>query len=733
MPRLGARNDLKSSESDVNFFQLRLAVKVPLLICASALVLSISVAVAAFFAGSAAVSSQTERTLRASAHGQAERIELYLSSIGDQINTFAAAGDTKKTFVEFLAGWKVAQRRGVDLNEGLKAHLEARTSGGKSNLYYGNVYDKNHDSIASYAATYKLADVIFVTLDGLVTYSTQGDLAFGKPIGETELNKTKLPTVVERIAKAERDRVANKTDDASHLEMAFVDFPGMKSGSERSAFYVVPIAVRDQLRGFVVAELDKAYVSSLFNDRSGLGETGRMLLIARSGEIVNSVEFANGTDNTSQAIDPSVFMEALSEEQVNRTLPDLDGEPYRLFGEPIETADGGWVVATVMSEREIRQPVVEMGLLQAVVSLVGLLLIAVAGIFLSRRMIAPLTRLTKAMEALAGGDMKVELDGTQRRDEIGEMTRTVAVFRNNLIERRKLELQSEEEEEARHHRQHSIDKLIGQFDGEVQAVLGQVDQNSEQMQQTAQVLSEVADQSAERAASAANSSKEASSNVQAVASAAEELAASIEEIGRRVGQTKDVVAGATETTRIANEKVAGLHAAAEKIGNVIVLIEAVAEQTNLLALNATIEAARAGEAGKGFAVVASEVKSLANQTANATDEISEQITAIQGSTEETVKAIETIASTMAEVDEFTVSLASAVDQQNAATGDISRNVQQASRGTSDVASGMSAVNSSIAETSQSATQALSVAGDVAQQTQILRGTVSRFLEKVAAV
>ena len=717
----------------MNFFQLRLAVKVPLLICASALVLSISVAVAAFFAGSAAVSNQTERTLRASAHGQAERIELYLSSIGDQINTFATAGDTEKTFVEFLAGWKVAERKNIDLNFALKAHQETIANGGKSDLYYGRVHDKNHNSIANFAATYKFADIIFVTLDGYVTYSTQGDLVFGKPIADTELNKTKLPKVVDSIAKAEQERVANKGDHTEHLKMAFVDFPGNQSGSDRSAFYVVPMLVRNQLRGFVLAELDKSFISSLFNDRSGLGESGRMLLIARSGEIINTVEFANGTDQTSQAVESSVFLDALSEEQVSRTLPSLDGEPYRLVGESIETDDGGWVVATVMSEREIRQPVTEMGMLQAVVSLVGLLLIALAGILLSRRMIAPLTRLTTAMEALAGGDMKVDLDGTERRDEIGEMTRTVAVFRNNLIERRKLELQSEQEEQARHHRQHAIDELIGEFDGEVQTVLGEVDQNSEQMQQTAQVLSEVADQSAERAASAVNSSKEASSNVQAVASAAEELAASIEEIGRRVGQTKDVVAGATKTTRIANEKVAGLHAAAEKIGNVIVLIEAVAEQTNLLALNATIEAARAGEAGKGFAVVASEVKSLANQTANATEEISEQITAIQGSTEETVKAIETIASTMAEVDEFTVSLASAVDQQSAATGDISRNVQQASKGTSDVATGMSAVNSTIAETSQSATQALAVAGDVARQTQNLRGTVSKFLEKVAAV
>ena len=88
-----------------------------------------------------------------------------------------------------------------------------------------------------------------------------------------------------------------------------------------------------------------------------------------------------------------------------------------------------------------------------------------------------------------------------------------------------------------------------------------------------------------------------------------------------------------------DERIGQLSRAAQQIGEVVKLITAIAEQTNLLALNATIEAARAGEAGRGFAVVASEVKSLASQTAKATDEISCHISGIQSATQDSVNAI----------------------------------------------------------------------------------------------
>jgi methyl-accepting chemotaxis protein len=199
-----------------------------------------------------------------------------------------------------------------------------------------------------------------------------------------------------------------------------------------------------------------------------------------------------------------------------------------------------------------------------------------------------------------------------------------------------------------------------------------------------------------------------------------------------VATASRIVNQVTENARTANLKVEGLATAAQRIGDVVSLIQDVAAQTNLLALNATIEAARAGEAGRGFAVVASEVKTLADQTAKATEDIKQQIAAIQASTNGAVDAMQSIVTTMGEVNTNTQEIAGAVQQQSAATSEISHSVRQAARGTEDVVAHMPGVTKAVDETSQSATQMLQVSRALSRQAEQLRHTVENFLRQVAA-
>ncbi len=363
----------------------------------------------------------------------------------------------------------------------------------------------------------------------------------------------------------------------------------------------------------------------------------------------------------------------------------------------------------------------------------SLLVAAAIGYFVVHRGLAkPLGATITDMTKLASGETDIDLVAVSRRDEIGEMARAVNVFNENAIARIRLEEEQNSEQEARYARQSRTESLIAEFRTAVADLLTSVSTNMEQMQGTAGVLTKIAEDTAERASQAVSVTSETSDSVQTAAASAEELNVSISEIGRQIGQTMKVTDEANKAAQSANEKISGLSEAAQKIGNVVSLIQGIAEQTNLLALNATIEAARAGDMGKGFAVVAGEVKALANQTGTATEEIAQQIRAIQETTDEAVEAIRLIGKTVEEVGGSTTSIAASVEQQSMATGEITKNIQRAADGSRHVAKGMTDVTRSASETTESAIQVEKVSIDASTRTGELRNLCDRFLEKVAA-
>jgi methyl-accepting chemotaxis protein len=300
----------------------------------------------------------------------------------------------------------------------------------------------------------------------------------------------------------------------------------------------------------------------------------------------------------------------------------------------------------------------------------------------------------------------------------------------DVTEQRVAELQRSSMQEMESRRA-LTDAAIAGFRDRVESVLKSVSDSGQAMQSTAVGLLGASEQASQRAESAVKASSEASANVAIAATAATELSESIAEISHQLVGATEVVRVSVNEAESANQQIAGLADAAQKIGDVVKLIRDIAGQTNLLALNATIEAARAGDAGRGFAVVASEVKSLAVQTAKATEEIAALILAVQGSSTAAVDAIRNIAGRMKEISSYTSAVANSVEQQNAVTGEISQNVAGAAQGTSTVVAVLGDVAGASTATRSSAETVLSASRSVESAVAKLRGEVETFLGQVA--
>ena len=284
--------------------------------------------------------------------------------------------------------------------------------------------------------------------------------------------------------------------------------------------------------------------------------------------------------------------------------------------------------------------------------------------------------------------------------------------------------------QATQDRVESFTDLAGNFEMNMASLVETMTSTKSDLQSSAKTMTSTAEDTSTKSTVVAAAAEETSANLQTVAAATEELSSSISEISRQVVDSNKVAQDAADEAQNVNEEVKGLAERATKIGEVVSIITDIAEQTNLLALNATIEAARAGDAGKGFAVVASEVKNLANQTAQATENISAQVGGIQGATQTAVDAILKITQTINKVSEGSTVIAAAVEEQGAATREIARNVEQASGGMQEVTVNISGVSNGSQEVGEKASLMLNLAGnltDVSDNVEELKGEFGEFI------
>ena len=363
------------------------------------------------------------------------------------------------------------------------------------------------------------------------------------------------------------------------------------------------------------------------------------------------------------------------------------------------------------------------------VAAIGLAIAWLSARYIGRDVSGALGRMTNVASRLARGEKDIEIPATRRQDEIGELARALEVF---LQAAWQVERMSNEQEMLRRERGEEMVRFAQRFETTVGEVVNGVASASAQLRVTAGSMASTAEHASQQTSNVSASIEQASHGVTAAAAASDEFAMSIGEISRQAAHSAELARKATDAANGADDTISALANSADQVGRIVELIQSIARRTNLLALNASIEAARGGEAGRGFAVVASEVKDLAAQTSRATEEIAQQISAMQDSTGASVGALRSIAGQIKELETTAISIASAVDQQSVAGQDLARSIDLAAQSTDEVSSNVIEVRETSLATGAAASQVLNSSTELEAQASTLKSQVAHFLEHVRA-
>lgn len=718
----------RKSESGRKSAIFSLGRKIPSFIILAALTATILIGAAALWRAGGQLETEAENKLGSLAEARTVALEQFLNSLRADLKVIAAAPITVQAMNFFTLGYNTY---GTDPSAGIRKLFiddnpnppEKREllDDSKDSGFYNSNHKKLHPFFREILQRKGYEDIILVNDEGNVIYTVKKNDIFATNLNDGPYKDSAVSSLFHSVMK-----------DTGEDSVGMSDFAIYKVNGAPAAFIGAPVfKAPGKPIGVLIFQMPVKRINDVMTVAAGLGETGETLIVGADFKVRSDSRLFDKPTLLTREVRSTAAEMALGGESTALVETGSDGVERLVVARPLTYLGVKWAVLARQDMSEILAPVARLRNEIAIIGLILFAVIGILGLFAARGIVRPLGRMTAAMTTLAGGDLSADIPAIKRKDELGDMARAVAVFKENALAVKRLEAEHEENRrKSEEEKQSAMRLLADEFEKSVKGIVDGLVASISEMREAAQSMNTIASDTDVQATTVAAAAEETSVNVRTVAAAAENLSLSIRDIDQKVSHSSEVAGAAGKQAQATNEHVSVLAEAAQKIGEIVGMISDIAEQTNLLALNATIEAARAGEAGKGFAVVASEVKNLAGQTAKATEEISAQVNGIQGATGEAVSAIQTITATVTEINEVAATITEAIRAQGEATVEISENVQQAAAGTQEVSSTIGTVTSAAGQAKAFSGTLLNAATRLSEQAESLGSEVDRFLNSI---
>ena len=709
---------------------IKLSVKIPLIMIVLA-VLNAGVigSIATYYAAEDAKEGGQQK-LESVREDISTKVHNYFEDMKDDLVLNAKSNTTMDALREFQNAWgefgglnqtDFLQKSYIDENK-YKVGEKHSLDFAQDNASYSIIHASYHPWFREILQAHEYYDLMIINADGDVLYTVEKERDFATNLVTGKWKDSVLGDLF-RTIKAKPVKG----------EVTFTDFKEYAVSGHASAFIGTPIMdpKTNAFNGVFVYQIPLEKLNKLTVLSEKVGKT-------IEAQFVGEDRLQRNDPHPDDKIDP-VLKSKIDSDEVTDGFAGKSGTGYSeddgvetlSTHAPFDAFGKKWVLVVDIYKSEFMADVYDSAKRIVISALCVLFFVGIISCLYARSITKPIKSLNATMKILADRDYSVEVPYQTRGDEMGDMAKSVNVFKENGIAVQKLESEQESLKlKAEEDKKIAMNKLADDFDMRTSGIIKSLAAAATEMQATAAQMTNASTNTAHASQIVASAATEADSNVQTVASATEELSASSSEIARQISSVAEKSTRASGEAARASEQVKELNSLADSIGEVIGAIKEIAEQTNLLALNATIEAARAGEAGKGFAVVADEVKKLATETASKTVQIDERVGKIQSAIRGTVDAVGRIISDVNDIDHSTSTVASAVEEQNAATSEIGRNIAEASAGTQQVAQNITDVQRSAEETGEAANNLNSAANELAEIAENLQEQVGNFLSEI---